>query len=147
MRRSPGQIRKAKTRIGGTHLSPPAVHKDPGETLSLLSVDRHQARRAKRGQYFLKGPVSFEWIRGNIPDPASRVVLVARALMEMTRSDQCPLTVKVWDCAGVKDRYQRRRVLARLREAGGDFEIEDRVGRPSVLHRLAPAERRVNVWN
>jgi hypothetical protein len=106
------------------------------ETLSSSSGDRHQARRHKRNRYFLKGPVPFAWIRDNIPDPTSRVVLVVQAFMDMGRSDECVLTAKVWDCAGISNRYQRRRILARLRKAGGGLEVEDRTGRPSVLRRL-----------
>jgi hypothetical protein len=102
-------------------------------TLSVLSTRRHRARRQKRDQYFLKGPLCFGWIRRNVPDPASRVVLVARAFMDMTNSIECALTGRVWDCAGVAGRYRRRRVLARLRGTGGDYVIVDRKGRPSVM--------------
>ena len=35
------------------------------------------AQRAKRDAMFLKGPVTFGWIKHNIPDPTSRLILVA----------------------------------------------------------------------
>jgi hypothetical protein len=108
---------------------------EPLAVLCPESLERQEARRQKRGAYFLKGPIRFDWMCANIPDPTSRVVLVARAFMDMSKSDQCVLNAKVWDCAGVHDRYQRRRVLARLRKLRGEFEVEDRVGRPSVLSR------------
>jgi hypothetical protein len=102
-------------------------------TLSFFSTERHQARRQRRDQYFLMGPLDFGWIRRNVPDPSSRVVLVARAFMDMTGSNECVLNGKTWDCAGVIGRYRRRRVLARLRGVGGDYAIIDRKGRPSVM--------------
>jgi hypothetical protein len=98
-----------------------------------LSKQRHQAQRDKRNRYFLKGPVTFAWLRKNIPDPASRVVLIARAFTDMGGSRECTLTTRIWDCAGVFDRYQRRRILVRLREVADDYEIVDRTGRPSQL--------------
>ena len=126
------------SRVSSRIDDPKALISDFDVVLSPLSVKRRQSRDAKRDRHFLKGPISFAWIRDNIPDPTSRVVLIARALMDMTRSDHCALTAKVWDCSGVADRYQRKRILARLREVRGDFEIEDRVGRPSVLRRAKP---------
>ena len=40
-------------------------------------------QRAKRDKLFLKGPIYFEWIRQNISDPTARLLLVARAFMDM----------------------------------------------------------------
>ena len=119
----------------------PRARKDAGcggrvvERLVASSRERNNALRRKRDGYFLKGPITFEWLRRNVPDPTSRVVLVARAFMEMTNSTECVLTAKVWGCAGITDRYQRRRVLASLRRTRGNFEIEDRSGRPSVMRK------------
>ena len=62
------------------------------------------AQRAKRDALFLQGPVEFGWIRQNIPDPASRLILVARAFMRMPTPEvsEVTLTAKVWDCAGIE---------------------------------------------
>jgi hypothetical protein len=119
----------------GKQTSQPCSEISPEETLSPLSAKRQQTLRNKRDRYFLKGPVSFAWIQKNIPDPTSRALLVARAFMDMRRSNECVLSAEIWDCAGITNRYQRRRVLARLREIEGNYEIEDRTGRPSVLCR------------
>jgi hypothetical protein len=109
---------------------------DTGGILSSISVERHHARQKKRDRYFLKSPITFEWIRANIPDPTSRAVLIAQAFMDMNGSSECSLNAKLWDAVGVTDRYQRRRVLARLRGIGGDYEIVDRAGRPSLMRRV-----------
>ena len=101
--------------------------------LSRISHERHEAQREKRREYFLKGPVRFGWILNNIPDPTSRVILVVRAFMDMEGSRECVLSKKIWDCAGITDRYQRRRVLERIRGHGGDYRVVGRTGRPSVL--------------
>jgi hypothetical protein len=109
---------------------------DPDIVLSSISIERHQARQKKRDRYFLKSSITFEWIRANIPDAASRAVLIAQAFMDMNGSSECPLNAKLWEAVGVTDRYQRRRVLARLRGIGGDYEIVDRPGRPSLMRRV-----------
>ncbi len=101
--------------------------------LSRVSQERHVAQCKKRREYFLKGPVTFDWILENIPDSTSRVILVARAFMNMAGASECVLNQKIWACAGVTDRYQRRRVLKRIRKNGGDYRVVDRTGRPSVL--------------
>ena len=91
--------------------------------LSRISQARHEAQREKRRRYFLKGPVRFGWILDNIPDPTSRVILVVRAFMDMDGSDECILGKKIWDCADVTNRYQRRRVLKRIREHCDDYRV------------------------
>ena len=101
--------------------------------LSANSVARQAMQSRKRGQYFLKGPLSFEFIRRVIPDPTSRVVLIAKAFMDMAGETECVLSQKVWDCAGIGDKDQRRRVLARLRKMGPNLKVQDRKGRPSIL--------------
>jgi len=107
--------------------------------LSQISLARRQSQSDKRQRYFLKGPLSFGWVCNNIPDPTSRLVLVARAFMDMAGSEECVLTAKVWHCAGIANRDQRRRVLARLRKLDGNFEVVDRKGRPSVLRKAVRA--------
>ena len=110
---------------------------DPREdhvgVLSASSATRHEAQREKRRGYFLKGPVEFGWIVDNIPDPTSRVILVARAFMVMNDKNEWALDAKVWNCAGVTDRYQRRRVLQRIRDVVHDYRVIDRPGRTAVL--------------
>jgi hypothetical protein len=41
------------------------------------------AQRAKRDAMFLKGPVTFGWIKRSIPDPTSRLILVSEGFMKM----------------------------------------------------------------
>jgi hypothetical protein len=100
-------------------------------SLSAASVARQNTQQRKRNQLFVK--LSFLSIRETIPDPTSRVILVAQAFMDMDQSNECVLGKKVWDCAGVITHDQRRRVLARLRKHGSQFQIRDRPGRTSVL--------------
>jgi hypothetical protein len=100
--------------------------------LSAGSELRRAAQDQKRGQYFLKGPLLFDFIRRMIPDPTSRVVLVARAFADMKFEDKCVLSGKIWDCAEVST-SQRRRVLARLRKMSPGLIVQDRRGRASVL--------------
>ncbi len=106
---------------------------EPDAVLSHASKERHEAQRNKRREYYLKGPVSFGWIRDNIPDRTSRVILVARAFMDMDGSRERVLSKKIRECAGVTDRDQWHRVLARIRKNGGDYRVIDRIGRPSVI--------------
>ena len=102
-------------------------------SLSTTSLGRKEQQKRKRDSLFVK--LSFLSIRQTIPDPASRVVLIAKAFMDMDQSKECPLGKKVWDCAGVTTPDQRRRVLARLRKHDSQFQIKDRPGRSSVLFR------------
>ena len=37
--------------------------------------DMKTSQRAKRDAMFLKGPVTFGWIKRSIPDPTSRLIL------------------------------------------------------------------------
>ena len=83
-------------------------------SLSATSLDRKNQQQRKRDLLFVK--LSFLSIRQIIPDPASRVVLIAKAFMDMDQSSECVLGRKVWDCAGVITPDQRRRVLTRLRK-------------------------------
>jgi len=100
--------------------------------LSVKSIAREDAQRSKRDSYFVKGPLTFEFIRRAIPDPASRVVLVAKAFTDMNNSNECVLGKKVWECSGVDTPDRRRRILARLRKLAA-IRIIDRLGRPSVI--------------
>jgi hypothetical protein len=94
------------------------------------------AQRAKRDALFLQGPVKFGWIRQNIPDPASRLILVARAFMRMPTPEvsEVTLTAKVWDCAGIESPDQRSRVLKKIDQHCPGYWVERREGRTAVLH-------------
>lgn len=100
--------------------------------LSAGSEARRTTRDQKRGQYFLKGPLSFDFIRRMIPDPTSRVILVSRAFADMRFENKCVLSTKIWTCAEV-GANQRRLVLARLRKMSPELAVRDRIGRASVL--------------
>ena len=93
-------------------------------------------QRAKRDKLFLKGPIYFGWIRQNIADPTARLLLVARAFMDMEEKSHYPLTLKVWDCAGVNDRSRRTRVLKNIRKDVKDYRVERRIGKPSIIYHM-----------
>ncbi len=109
------------------------VSPDEASVLSGQSIERREAQSNKRGKYFLKGPVPFSWITANIPDPASRLILVARAFMDMEGRDECVLSQKVWACANISGKDQRRRVLEKIAKLSNDYQIDSRSGRTSVL--------------
>ena len=95
------------------------------------------AQREKRDAMFLKGPVTFGWINLNIPDPTSRLILVAEAYMKMATPARksLELTLKVWDCAGIKSHDQRSRVLKKIDQRCEGYWVERREGRTAVLHK------------
>ena len=86
---------------------------------------------------FLKGPVSFGWIKGNIPDPTSRLILVAEAYTKMATPalNSLELSLKVWDCARIKSHDQRSRVLKKIDQRCKGYWVERREGRTAVLHK------------
>lgn len=45
--------------------------------------DMKAAQHAKRDAMFLKGQITFGWIKRSVPDPTSRLVLVAEANVTM----------------------------------------------------------------
>ena len=101
--------------------------------MSLLRA----AQRAKRDKLFLKGPVKFGWINQNIPDPTSRLILVARAFMGIPepQTSKVTLTAMVWDCAGIESHDQRSRVLKKIDQRCEGYWVERRNGRTAVLHK------------
>ena len=101
--------------------------------MSLLRA----AQRAKRDKLFLKGPVKFGLINQNIPDPTSRLILVASALMGIPepQTSEVTLTAMVWDCAGVESPDQRSRVLKKIDQRCEGYWVERRDGRTAVLHK------------
>ncbi len=94
------------------------------------------AQRAKRDEMFLRGPVYFGWIRQNIPDPTSRLILVAQGFMGMSQpaASKIVLAEKIWDCAGVESHDQRSRVFKKIDRNCSGYWVERRRGRTSVLH-------------
>ena len=95
------------------------------------------AQRAKRDKLFLFGPIDFGWINENLPDPTSRLILVARAFMGMStpKASEVTLTAMVWDCAGVDGPDQRSRVLKKIDQHCEGYWVERRDGRTAVLHK------------
>ena len=97
-------------------------------------INRRDIQRAKRNKLFLKGPIYFQWINDNIADPTARLLLVARAFMDMEEKTHYSLTLKVWDCAGINDRSRRTRVLNNIRKHVKNYRVERHIGKPSVIH-------------
>ena len=95
------------------------------------------AQRAKRDKLFLLGPIDFGWIKENLPDPTSRLILVARAFMGMStpKASEVTLTAMVWDCAEVESPDQRSRVLKKIDQHCEGYWVERRDGRTAVLHK------------
>ena len=95
------------------------------------------AQRVKRDAMFLKGPITFGWIKRSIPDPTSRLILVAEAFMKMATParNSLELSLKVWDCAGIVCHDQRSRVLKKIDQRCEGYWVERRDGRTAVLHR------------
>jgi hypothetical protein len=54
--------------------------------------------------------------------------------MDMEEKNHYPLTLKVWDCAGVNDRSRRTRVLKNIDKKVRDYRVERRIGRTSVIY-------------
>jgi len=92
------------------------------------------AQRAKRDAMFLKGPITFGWIKRSIPDPTSRLILVSEGFMKMALNS-LELSLKIWDCAGIESHDQRSRILKRIDQRCEGYWIERRDGRTAVLHK------------
>ena len=104
------------------------------ERLSPVSQQRHAARQKARKELFLKGPVTFNWMCSHIPDATSRLILVARAFVDIEDSPRIKLTRKHWECAGITDKDARSRVIAKIkRECPGILGCPTR---PLHLHRV-----------
>jgi len=90
-----------------------------------------ERQRNKRDALFLKGPLTFGWIRQNIPDPTSRLILVAEAFMNMYSPalKSLELSLKVWQCAGIDGPDRRARVLKKIDQKCEGYRVERRVGR------------------
>lgn len=92
----------------------------------------------KRRDLFLRGPILFGWIAENIPDAASRLILVAQGFMGMHSPPlrSIELRLKIWDCANIVGKDRRSRVLAKIDTKVSGYRIERKVGGVSILHRL-----------
>ena len=109
-----------------------------GSQVSYTSAEQ----RHKRDGLFLKGPIRFGWVCLNIPDPASRLILVAEAFMRMKGPERrsIELRQKIWDCAGISGKDRRSRVLKKIGRDVQGYRVERRQGRVAVLHRSEPQE-------
>ena len=99
------------------------------ERLSPVSQQRHAARQKVRDKLFLKGPVTFNWMCSHIPDATSRLILVARAFVDIEDSARIKLTRKHWECAGITDKDTRSRVIAKIRRECPSFLLETKQDR------------------
>ena len=100
-------------------------------------ISYRTVQRVKRGELFLRGPVQFGWVRQNIPDPTSRVILVAEGFMGMSKPPASEVTLKskLWNFAGIESADQRFRVLKKIDQRCERYWVERRSGRPAFLHK------------
>ena len=127
--------RNPRTRIFIISIITDIYNEEHIAVLSNKSPFTDDRQRAKRGQLFLKGPVTFNWINQNIPDPASRLVLVARAFMDMENVSVIALSRKVWSAANIEGKDARHRVVQKIAEHANGYEIIPRCGRTSLLQK------------
>lgn len=109
--------------------------------LSKQSLFLRYEKKRKQDSLFLKGPITFEWINENIPDPSSRIILIARAFMEMQNIDEVSLSRKIWDSAGISGKDTRHRVLQKINAHAKGYVVVPRIGRTALL-RKQPSETR-----
>ena len=103
--------------------------------LSKQSLIIMEKQKAKRDLLFLKGPILFAWINQNVPDPSSRLILIARAFMDMGDVNELALSKKVWDAAHIKGKDARHRVLQKLASHSTSYLIVPRPGRTTLLRK------------
>ena len=104
--------------------------------LSPATLALKERRKLQKSELFLQGPLTFDWINRNIPDPASRLILVARAYMDMKSHTELPLTASVWGAAGIMGKDARYRTLKAIRAHIKGYEVEARKGRTTVLRKV-----------
>lgn len=102
-----------------------------------MDTNHRLEQTRKREALFLQGPVRFGWIKRNIPDPASRLILVAEAFMKMKEPhlDALELRQQVWDCAGIAGKDRRSRVLAKIDKSVTGYTVERKTGGVATLRR------------
>ena len=103
------------------------------ERLSSVSQRRHAVRQKVRDRLFLKGPVTFNWMCGHMPDATSRLILVARAFVDIEDSPRIKLTRKHWECAGITDKDTRSRVIAKIRRECLNILLDTKQGRCTYI--------------
>lgn len=101
--------------------------------LSYASQQRHAARQKARDKLFLKGPLTFQWMGSHIPDATSRLILVARAFVDIEERSRIKLTRKHWECAGINDKDTRSRVIAKIRRECPDILLDAKQGRCTYI--------------
>ena len=101
--------------------------------ISSGSQRRHTARQKARNQLFLKGPITFYWMCSHIPDATSRLILVARAFVDIEERPKIKLTRKHWECAGINDKDTRSRVIAKIRRECPDILLDAKQGRCTYI--------------
>jgi hypothetical protein len=103
--------------------------------LSSVSLALRAARQKKNGALFLKGPLTFSWIAANIPDPASRLIMVVQAFMDIEGVGEVVLTKKIWEAAAISGKDARHRVLDKIRNGAKGYEVNIRKGCLALLRR------------
>ena len=103
------------------------------ERLSSVSQRRHAVRQKVRDRLFLKGPVTFNWMCSHMPDATSRLILVARAFVDIEDSPRIKLTRKHWECAGTTDKHTRSRVIAKIRRECLNILLDTKQGRCTYI--------------
>ena len=103
------------------------------ERLSPISQQRHAALQKARKELFLKGPVTFNWMCSHIPDATSRLILVARAFVDIEERPKIKLTRKHWECAGINDKDTRSRVIAKIRRECPGILLDAKQGRCTYI--------------
>ena len=101
--------------------------------ISSDSQRRHAARQKARDQLFLKGPITFYWMCSHIPDAASRLILVARAFVDIEDCPRIKLTRKHWECAGISDKDTRSRVIAKIKRESPAILLDTQQGRCTYI--------------
>ena len=103
------------------------------EHLSSTSQQRQVARQKAQDRLFLKGPITFLWMRSHIPDATSRLILIARAFVDIEDSPRIKLTRKHWECAGITDKDTRSRVIAKIRRECPGILLDAKQGRCTYI--------------
>ena len=103
------------------------------ERLSPVSQQRHAARQKARKELFLKGLVTFNWMCSHTPDATSRLILVARAFVDIEDSARINLTRKHWECAGITDKDTRSRVISKIKRECPDILLDAHQGRCTYI--------------
>ena len=104
--------------------------------LSPATLALKERRKRRKSMLFLQGPLTFDWINHSIPDPASRLILVARAYMDMKGCSELPLTAAVWEAARILGKDARYRTLKAIRANVKRYAVETRKGRTTVLRKV-----------